>query len=152
MGKSDIHEVFCYLCVKDAAAAVEFYKKAFGAEELFRLAEPSGKIGHVELQFGPAVIMLADEFPEYGIHGPGHFGGSPNSVHLHVDNADEAAKRAVEAGAEMLMEPADQFYGERSCRLKDPFGQVWLLGHTIEKEEPEEMQRRYTAMFEESGD
>ncbi len=145
---SPIHEVFAYLGVRDAAAAIEFYKSVFGAEELMRLTEPSGRIGHAELKLGPAILMLAEEFPEYNLLSPLAYGGTGVSIHLHVNNADELAARAVEAGAEMLIEPADQFYGERSCRVRDPFGHEWILGHEIEKLSPEEMQRRYTAMFE----
>jgi PhnB protein len=143
---SQIHEVFSYLMVRDANAAIDFYQRAFGATELFRLVEPSGRIGHAELQLGPAVLMVCDEFPEYGMVGPGEkFTGC--TIHLHVDNADTMGERAVAAGATMLMPPTDQFYGERSCRLRDPFGHAWLLGHSIEKVDPEEMQRRYTAMM-----
>ncbi|MBI5268668.1 MAG: VOC family protein [Burkholderiales bacterium] len=143
-----IHEVFPYLMVRDAAAAITFYQQAFGAVELFRLVEPSGRIGHAELQLGPAVLMVCDEFPEYGMVGPqgGQFTGC--TLHLHVDDADAMAERAVAAGATLLMPPTDQFYGERSCRLRDPFGHAWLLGHSIEKLDPDEMQRRYTALFE----
>jgi uncharacterized glyoxalase superfamily protein PhnB len=143
---SPIHEVFPYLCVRDAGAAIEFYKKAFNAEEVFRLTEPSGRIGHCELKFGPLTIMLADEFPEYNILSPQAYGGAGSGIHIHVDNADAVAKQAVEAGAEMLSKPEDQFYGERSCRLKDPFGHIWAVGHEIEKVSPEEMQRRYTEL------
>ena len=142
-----IHEVFAYLTVRDAQAAVSFYQQAFGATEIFRLTEPSGRIGHVELQLGPAVLMVADEFPEYGITGPQGDKGSGCTVHLHVDNADEMSARAVAAGATMLMPPSDQFYGERSCRIRDPFGHQWLIGHSIEKVTHEEMQRRYTALL-----
>ncbi|RQP26047.1 VOC family protein [Piscinibacter terrae] len=142
-----IHEVFAYLMVRDATAAVAFYGQAFGAREIFRLTEPSGRIGHVELQLGPAVLMVADEFPEYGMRGPQTDKGTGCTVHLHVDNADEMGARAVAAGATMVMPPTDQFYGERSCRIRDPFGHDWLLGHTIEKLTPEEMQRRYTALL-----
>lgn len=142
-----IHEVFAYLTVRDAQAAISFYQQAFGATEIFRLTEPSGRIGHVELQLGPSVLMVADEFPEYGITGPQGDNNTGCTVHLHVDNADEMSARAVAAGATMLMPPTDQFYGERSCRVRDPFGHQWLLGHTIEKVTPEEMQRRYTALL-----
>lgn len=141
-----IHEVFPYLMVRDAQAAIAFYIKAFGATERFRLVEPSGRIGHAELQLGPAVLMVCDEFPELGMVAPQHEQFTGCTIHLHVDNADHMAERAVAAGATMLMPPRDQFYGERSCRLRDPFGHAWLLGHSIEKVEPEEMQRRYTAM------
>ncbi len=144
---NQIREVFPYLMVRDAKAAINFYQRAFGATELFRLVEPSGRIGHAEMQLGPAVLMVCDEFPEYGMVGPQREQFTGCTIHLHVDNADEIGERAVAAGATMLMPPTDQFYGERSCRLRDPFGHAWLLGHSIEKVEPEEMQRRYTAMM-----
>ena len=142
-----IHEVFPYICVNDAARAIEFYKKVFGAEELFRLTEPSGRIGHAELKLGPMTLMLADEYPEYGIRGPLAIGATSVSLHLHVDNCDALAQRAVEAGATMVREPADEFYGERSCRIRDPFGHEWMLGHSIEDLSPEEMQRRYDVLL-----
>ncbi|HEY9066822.1 MAG TPA: VOC family protein [Burkholderiaceae bacterium] len=146
-----IHEIFPYLRVRDANAAVRFYTAAFGAVERFRLSEPSGRIGHVELQFGPAVVMLSDPFPEYGIHAPaeGEDGGA--SVHLHVDDADAMIERAVEAGATLLMAPQDQFYGERSGKVRCPFGTTWLIGHSIEALDPAEMQRRYTALMQQEG-
>lgn len=144
---SEIHEVFPYLMVRDAKAAIAFYQQAFGATELYRLVEPSGRIGHGELQLGPAVLMVCDEYPEYGMVGPQGVQFTGCTIHLHVDNADAMAERAVAAGATLLTPPTDQFYGERSCRLRDPFGHTWLLGHSIEKVEPEEMQRRYTAMM-----
>ncbi|MEO5881742.1 MAG: VOC family protein [Caldimonas sp.] len=143
-----IHEVFAYLRVSDTAAAMRFYGEAFGAVEKFRLTEPSGRIGHAEMQIGAAVLMLSDPFPEYGLDAPPGDRDIGASVHLHVDDADAMAARAVAAGATMLMPPTDQFYGERSCRLRDPFGHTWLLGHSIESVTPEEMQRRYDAMFE----
>lgn len=143
-----IHEVFPYLCVRDANAAIDFYKKAFGAEEVFRLTEPSGRIGHAELKLGPATLMVADEYPEYGFQSPLSYGGTALTIHLHVDNADELAKQAVKAGATMVRELKDEFYGERSCRLQDPFGHQWTLGHSIEAVSPEEMQRRFDGLFE----
>jgi PhnB protein len=142
------HELFPYLCVSDTDAAVRFYQQAFGGEELFRLVEPSGRIGHAEVKIGPAIVMLCDPFPEYGIDAPQANRPISCTIHLHVDNADEMGARAVEAGATMTMPPTDQFYGERSCRLRDPFGHSWLIGHSIEKVTPEEMQRRYTAMMQ----
>jgi PhnB protein len=141
-----IHELFAYLHVKDAARAIEFYAKAFGAREKFRLAEASGRIGHAELDFGGTTVMLADEFPEYGIRGPAAFGATTVSIHIHVDDADEAIRRALEAGASMVREAQDQFYGERSGRVRDPFGHEWNIGHHLEDVPPEEMQRRYTEM------
>ncbi len=143
-----IHEVFAYLCVADSAAAIDFYVRAFGATERFRLVEPSGRIGHAELQLGPVVLMLSDAFPEYGIHAPQPGTLPPMRIHLHVDDADAAIARALEAGATPLGEISDQFYGERGGRVVDPFGHIWLLGHSIEMLTPEEMQRRYTAMFD----
>jgi len=142
-----IREVFPYLRVRDTAAAMRFYAAAFGAKELFRLTEPSGRIGHAEMQLRPAVLMLSDPYPEYGLNAPAGDDDMGTTVHLHVENADAMAERAVAAGATMLMPPTDQFYGERSCRLRDPFGHTWLLGHEIEKLTPEEMQARYDALF-----
>jgi uncharacterized glyoxalase superfamily protein PhnB len=142
-----IHELFPYLRVADAAAAIRFYVRAFGAVERFRLTEPSGRIGHAELQFGPTVLMLSDAYPELGLHAPPSDSNGP-TLHLHVDDADAMAEQAVAAGATMLMPPTEQFYGERSCRLRDPFGHVWLIGHSTEDVSPEEMQRRYTELFQ----
>lgn len=145
-----VRELFAYLCVADTAAAIDFYQRAFNATERFRLVEPSGRIGHAELQFGPAVLMLSDAFPEYGVMAPPAEGASGMALHLHVDDADALCARAVAAGATLLSAPADQFYGERSGKLRDPFGHTWLLGHSIEDVSPAEMQRRYTALFEPS--
>lgn len=145
-----IHEVFAYLRVRDTAAAIRFYQQAFGATERFRLVEPSGRIGHAELTLGPAVLMLSDAFPEWGLTAPPGGTDIGASVHLHVDDCDAVVAAATAAGATLLMPPTDQFYGERGARLRDPFGHTWLIGHSIETVSPEEMQRRYTAMFDES--
>jgi len=145
---SDIHEVYPYLRVHSAAQAIDFYARAFGAEELFRLTEPGGRIGHAELKLGPTTVMLADEYPEHGIRGPHALGGTTFSLHLHVDDVDSAFERALAAGATALRPLQDQFYGERSGTVRDPFGHEWLLGGQIESVTPEEMQRRYTALFE----
>lgn len=142
-----VHELFAYLGVKNAAKAIDFYTKVFGAKEKFRLVEPGGRIGHAELDFDGTTLMLADEFPEYSLHGPEKLGGTPVTIHLHVDNADEVIDRAVAAGAEVLQKPQDQFYGERSGTIRDPFGHRWNIGHHIEDVAPEEMQRRYTKMM-----
>jgi uncharacterized glyoxalase superfamily protein PhnB len=142
-----VHEVFPYLRVKQAAKAIEFYKQVFGATERLRLTEPSGRIGHAELELGSAVVMISDEFPEYGITGPQPGARLPSLIHLHVDNCDAMMKRAVELGATIVRQPTDQFQGERSGVIRDPFGHEWLLGHDIEQVSVEEMQRRYTAMF-----
>lgn len=144
----EIREVFAYLRVRDAVRAIAFYKEAFGAKEKFRLVEPgSGRIGHAELDFGGTTIMLSDEYPEMNIKGPQSIGGTSFSIHLHVENADEMIGRAVAAGATAVRGPADQFYGERSGTVRDPFGHEWNIGHEIEKVEPVEMQRRYDEMM-----
>jgi PhnB protein len=142
-----IKEMFPYLIVRDAAAAIEFYKRVFGSEEVMRLAEPSGRIGHAELKLGAAMIMLADEFPEYGILSPLAYGGTGSMLHLHVDNVDEMTDRARQAGGKIVSEPKDQFYGERSSKFVDPFGHQWMLGQHIEAVSPEEMQARYTELL-----
>lgn len=138
-----IHEVFAYLRVKNAPKAIEFYKAAFGATEKFRLTEPSGRVGHAELDFGGTTVMVSEEYPELGITGPETVGGTTFSLHLHVDDADALIARATKVGARVLREPKDQFYGERSGSIRDPFGHEWIIGHSIEKVEPAEMQRRY---------
>jgi PhnB protein len=142
-----IHELFSYICVKNAGKAIEFYKAAFGATEKFRLTEPSGRIGHAELLFGKDTLMLADEFPEMGFFAPAPDGPRTFVIHLHVDNADESLASAVKAGAKLVRPAQDQFYGERSGTVRDPFGYDWMLGHSIEEVEPAEMQRRYDAMM-----
>lgn len=143
------HELFAYLTVDDAARAIEFYREAFGASEMFRLEEPGGRIGHAELDFDGTTLMLADEFPEIGCRGPKALDATPVTLHLHVDDADEVVRRAVAAGAELVREPEDHFYGERSGTVRDPFGHRWLVGHSIEEVSPQEMQRRYAALMKE---
>jgi uncharacterized glyoxalase superfamily protein PhnB len=145
---SDIHEVYPYLRVRSAGEAIEFYARAFGATELFRLTEPSGRIGHAEVKIGPATLMLSDEYPERGISGPLTLGGTTFSMHLHVEDADIAFERAIKAGATVVRPLQDQFYGERSGTVRDPFGHEWLLGSHIEDVPTEEMQRRYSALFD----
>ena len=144
---TEIHEVYPYLRVRGAAEAIEFYRRAFGATEVFRLTEPSGRIGHAEIKIGPATVMLAEEFPENDIKGPQSLGGTSFSIHVHVANVDEAFERAVSAGASVVRPLKDQFYGERSGTVRDPFGHEWLLGGHLESMTTEEMQRRYTALF-----
>jgi len=142
-----IHEMFPYLRLKDAARAIEFYRVAFGAREKFRLTEPSGRVGHAELEFGGMTLMLSDEYPEFGFTGPQTLGGTSCSLHLHVDNADALLERAVAAGGTLVRPAADQFYGERSGTVRDPFGHEWMIGHEIEKLTPAEMQRRYDELM-----
>jgi uncharacterized glyoxalase superfamily protein PhnB len=145
---SQIDQVFVYLRTRDGNAAIEFYKQAFGAVENLRLSEPSGRVAHAELKLGPSTLMLSDEYPEHGIHAPQENAPTGCGVHLHVDNVDTLVKQAVEAGATVTMEAQDQFYGERSARLRDPFGHEWLIGQQIEELSHEEIQRRFDAMFE----
>ena len=109
-----IHHLLAYLQVNDAPRAIEFYTSVFGATEKLRLTDPNGRIGHAVLDFDGTTLMLAEEFPEYGIVGPLTLGGTSVTIHLQVDDADEVIRRAVEAGAEIESEPEDQFYGERS--------------------------------------
>ena len=142
-----IHEVFPYLRVKGAAEAIDYYKRAFGVTEKFRLTEPSGRIGHCELEFGGTIVMLSEEYPEYNLLGPKTIGAASMTIHLHVEDADAAIERALAAGGELVRPPTDAFYGERSGTVRDPFGNEWLIGHSIEEVDPEEMQRRYTAMM-----
>ena len=142
-----IHEVYSYLRVRRASEAIDFYKRVFGAVEKLRLSEPSGRVGHAELDFGGAVVMLSEEYPELGIFGPETVGRVTSSIHLHVDDADALIQRALEAGAELVRPAADHFYGERSGTVRDPFGHEWLIGHNLEQVSPEEMQRRYDELF-----
>ena len=142
-----IHHLLAYLQVNDAVKAIEFYTSVFGATEKFRLTDPNGRIGHAVLDFGGTTLMLAEEFPEYGILGPLTSCGTSVTRHLQVDDADAAIRRAAEAGAEIESEPEDQFYGERSGWLRDPSGPRWNVGHFLDEVTPEEMQRRFTAMM-----
>jgi uncharacterized glyoxalase superfamily protein PhnB len=144
----EIQEAYPYLRVHDTAGAIDFYSRAFGATELFRLTEPGGRVGHAEIKIGPATIMLADENPGHGIRGPRSLGGTTFSIHLHVVDVDRAFEQAVGAGATVVRPLQDQFYGERSGTVRDPFGHEWLLGGHLETVTPEEMQRRYTALFD----
>ena len=142
-----IHELFPYLHVSDAARAIDFYTRVFGVKEKFRLTEPGGRIGHAELDFNGATLMLSDEYPEMNIRGADKFEGTAVSLHIHVDDADALIAKAVAAGATLLMAPQDAFYGERSGVVRDPFGHRWNIGHSIEDVAPEEMQRRYDKLM-----
>ncbi|HEX3870176.1 MAG TPA: VOC family protein [Pirellulales bacterium] len=136
-----------YMIVRDAARAIEFYKQAFGAEELMRLPSPNERVGHAELQIGNSRIMLADEFPEMGIKSPQTLGGSAMSILLYVEDSDAMFQRAVDAGAKILKPIQDQFYGDRSGTLTDPFGHQWTIGTHTEDVSNDELSRRMEAMF-----
>ena len=144
------HAVTPFLVVSDAARAMEFYKAAFGAKERMRLAGPGGKIVHAEMTIGDAVIMVADEFPEWGNLSPESLNGSPVRMALYVEDVDDVASRAVAAGAKVLIPVADQFYGDRSGRLADPFGHLWIVATHIEDVSPGEMQKRMDALSKKS--
>jgi PhnB protein len=136
-----------YLYCRNAAGAIEFYKKAFGATELSRMAMPGGKIGHAEIKIGGAIIMLADEFPERGVLGPQSIGGSPVTVVIYVADVDALVARATAAGAKVWSPLADQFYGDRNCGLTDPFGHSWMFATRKENLSPAETQKRAAALF-----
>ncbi|MGH8496641.1 MAG: VOC family protein [Gammaproteobacteria bacterium] len=136
------HTATPYLIVKDAARAIDFYKKAFGATELFRMDAPGGKIGHAEIKIGDSPIMLADEYPDMGYRGPQAIGGTPVSIMLYIKNVDDMFAKAVKAGATEVKPVQDQFYGDRSGTLKDPFGHVWTISTHVEDIPPEEMEKR----------
>jgi PhnB protein len=136
-----------YLAIAGAAQAIEFYKKAFGAVERMRMAGPGGGIGHAEIRIGDALVMLADEHPDMNFRGPQTLGGSPVTLHMYVENVDAFCDRAVKAGATLVRPIADQFYGDRSGQLRDPFGHVWSVATHIEDVTQEEMQKRMKALF-----
>ena len=136
-----------YLICTDATRAIEFYKKAFGATELERLLMPDGRVGHAELKISGATIFLADEFPNMGCVSPQTLGGTTVRMMIYVADVDAFAAHAVGAGATVLQPPADQFYGDRNCKLSDPFGHVWMFGSHQEDVSREEIRQRATALF-----
>jgi len=140
------HTVTPYLIVKGAAKALEFYKKALGAEERVRMPGPEGKIMHAEIQIGDSTIMLADEFPQMGAVSPQSLGGTPVGICLYVQDVDTLFKRAIAAGGKEERPLQNQFYGDRSGTMVDPFGHKWTIATHIEDVTPEEMQRRMAAM------
>jgi PhnB protein len=147
------HAITPHLVIKNAAEAIEFYKRAFGAEELSRMPFPAGdggmKIGHAELKIGDSRLFLADEFPDHGAVGPS--GNSPVTIHLYVTDADATFARAVEAGATVSMPLADMFWGDRYGKLVDPFGHHWSIAEHVEDLTPEQMQERMAAAMSGPG-
>ena len=139
------HSVTPYLVVDDGARALEFYKRAFGAVELFRMEAPGGKIGHAEIKIGDSHVMLADEHPEMGARSPQSYGGSPVSLMVYVEDVDAVVNRAVEAGAKLVRPVANQFYGDRTGGVTDPFGHSWYVATHVEDVPPEELQARAAA-------
>jgi PhnB protein len=143
------HSVTAYLSVRGAVEAIAFYKKAFGAVEIYRMEMPGGKLGHAELQIGDSRIMLADEFPdmpEAVARSPRSLGGTTFGMYLYLEDVDARFKRAVDAGATVKRPVTNQFYGDRSGTVEDPFGHVWTLSSHIEDVSSEEMKKRMAAM------
>jgi PhnB protein len=139
------HAVTPYLSIKGAANAIEFYKKAFGAREVMRMAQSDGRLGHAELQIGDSRIMLADEFPDMNFRSPHSIGGTPVHLHLYVEDVDALVTQAVAAGAKVLRPVQDQFYGDRSGSLADPHGHVWHVATHKEDLSMEEIEKRAAA-------
>jgi PhnB protein len=135
------HTITPALTIRNAAKAIEFYKQAFGATERGVMKDPDGKVLHAELQIGDSIIMLADEFPEFGSLSPESTGGTSSSLHIYLDGVDAAFERAVKAGATVTMPLADQFWGDRYGQLKDPFGHKWSIGTHIADLSGDEMKR-----------
>lgn len=141
-----------YLCFKNAAHALQFYREIFGAEETMRLTGPGEKIGHAEMRIGNARIMLSDEFPEYGAISPETLGGSTVKINLSVPDVDATVRRALDAGAKIVRPVQDQFYGERSGQIADPFGYTWIIATHKEDLTPAEMQRRWKEVLVQPGE
>lgn len=139
------HSVTPYIIVDGGARALEFYKQAFGATEVFRMEDGGGRIGHAEIKIGDSHVMLADEHPEMGARGPRSVGGSPVSLMLYVEDVDAVVSRAVEAGAKLTRPVADQFYGDRTGGVEDPFGHAWYIATHVEDVPPEELKERAAA-------
>lgn len=140
------HTVTPYLVVNGGPSALEFYKKVFGATEVYRFDGPDGKLAHAEIRIGDSIVMLSDEVSEMGFRGPQALGGSPVGIMLYVEDCDQMFNRAVAAGATVKKPLEDQFYGDRSGTLEDPFGHLWTIATHKEDVTPEELQRRMAAM------
>lgn len=139
------HSVTPYLCINGAAEAIEFYKKAFGATEVFRMDAPGGKVGHAEIKIGDSHLMIADEYPEMGFRSPKSIGGTPIHLMVYVEEVDTVVNQAVEAGATLKRPVADQFYGDRTGGVEDPYGYFWYIATHIEDVPMDELQRRAEA-------
>ncbi|TWT34983.1 Glyoxalase-like domain protein [Thalassoglobus neptunius] len=146
------HAVQAYLIVQNATEAIEWYKEVFGTEEQMRLTGPGGSVGHAELQIGDSVVMLASEFPDMEVYAPEHFNGSPISMAIYLEDVDTVYQRAIDAGATAKRPVQDQFYGDRSGMIVDPFGHSWSLATHIEDVTPEEVQKRFDQMMSAGND
>ena len=141
------HTATPYLIMDDASGAIEFYERAFGAKELTRFDAPGGKVGHAEIKVGDSIIMLADEYPDMGYRSPHAMGGTTVSIMLYLDDVDAVFEQAVAAGAKMLRPVQNQFYGDRTGTLEDPYGHMWTLAtHVEDLSHQEIMLRAQTAM------
>lgn len=136
-----------YLCCKDAAGTLEFYKTAFGAVELMRMQTPNGKVAHAELKIGGARIMISDEFPDWDVLSPKSIGGTGSSTMIYVENVDAFAENAIAEGAKVLLPVSDQFWGDRSVKFEDPSGHRWMFATRIENLPPEEIAERGARLF-----
>lgn len=140
------HGITPYLCVRDAARGIEFYKKAFGATEVLRIDGPGGKIGHAEIRVCGAIVMLADEHPQMSFRSPQTLGSSPMLLHIYVPDVDAVIRQAVAAGARVTHPVENKFYGDRSGGIEDPFGHCWSFATHVEDVPPDELQRRAARM------
>jgi PhnB protein len=145
------HSITPYLYIKGAAKALDFYKQAFGAVELMRMEMPGGGIGHAEIKIGDSPIMLADEFPDMGVRSPQTLGGNGSSILIYCEDVDSRFAQAVAAGAKEVRPLKDQFYGDRSGTIEDPFGHQWTIATHKEDVTPEECARRHEEMMKKQG-
>jgi PhnB protein len=136
------HSVTPYLFIKGAADAIDYYKNVFGAKERMRMPGPNGRVMHAELQIGDSVVMLADENLEIGAKSPKTLGGTSSSLHIYFENVDNIAEKAVSSGAKLVRPVKDEFYGDRTGTIVDPFGHMWSIATHIEDVSPEEMKKR----------
>lgn len=147
-GPGDFPALAPAIGVRDADAAIAWYRQVFGASETLRLTAPDGMVVHAELEIGGSIVMLGEESVDKGNHAPPTIGGTPVRLHLYVEDVDAVVDRARKQGADVLIEVADQFYGDRAGRFRDPFGHIWIIASRVEEVSPEEMQARMERMFE----
>jgi len=145
------HTVTPYLIVKNAVKAIDFYRRAFDAQELMRFDQPDGKIGHAEIKIGDSPVMLADEFPDMGFRSPETLGGAGVSMMVYVENVDRVYSQAISAGAKPLKPLQDQFWGDRTGTVTDPFGHVWTVATHKEDVNPKEIKRRFEELMKQEA-
>ena len=136
-----------YLCVDGATDAIDFYRQVFDAKERMRMADPAGRVGHAELQFGDSIVMLSDPYPEMNVVDPKKLGGSPVTISVYVNDVDATFKKALDKGATQTRAPENQFYGDRAGQFTDPWGHKWSVATHVEDVPPDEMQRRAAAVM-----